>query len=238
MTDSTGIHVNSTLAHRSEDFIPPPDPWIALARHEAAHAVAALALGKEVAQLRLWREADGTLRGDFCHKLPSDNGTGLALDDLCDRLRMLSRGLDDCNVVGVHEKLVVLYAGLVQELSANEVLAFSLADKDLDDAEKLAGAISSSENHRSRMVNEAMMEAAAIVDRNRQAVNAIADRLAQTRIMTGDEIRQIASDAGFPAPIDREAEYVNPSEWPASFAVLRWRCDLVRRELRSAGWNS
>jgi hypothetical protein len=167
-----------------------------VAEHEAAHAVAALATGGSVGEIRLGADLDGSAAGEFrartdSRSSPLDPATeDKVYNDLCSTLR----GSDARWAL---DQLTVKLAPLAFELGAGRDRARESCRSDIERARTMAAAVTADELATGRLLDRALMRAAGIVDRHRYHIRALGAELVRHRRMIGTEVASFLTTRGF-----------------------------------------
>jgi hypothetical protein len=165
-----------------------------VAEHEAGHAIAALSVGNAVAEIRLG--GAGGAAGEFRARIePREAPLSMEAEDavyadLCDTL-------SSQDAAWALDRLTVTLAGLAYELGAGREHARDSCRSDIRQARLMAAAVTADELAANRLLDQALLGAARIVDEHREHIRALGDRLLRRRRLSGDDVRDFLAVRGF-----------------------------------------
>jgi hypothetical protein len=162
------------------------------ARHEAAHAVSALAVGKPVGVIALDKDG-GYFRSGPSDRPPRDAEVETAaMKDLLAGMRQ-----NGSRMASMFDRLVVELSPLAYETMLGLPGRHDTCAVDLERARLQAEAVTSTRDEASRLLDRAVARADEIVGRHRRHIEALGDELLQRGRMNGTEVKRVLRDAGF-----------------------------------------
>ncbi|MGJ5216962.1 hypothetical protein ACQR1Q_08890 [Bradyrhizobium oligotrophicum] len=205
--------------------------WYDVSIHEAAHAITAFALDKPIALINVFVDESGVVRGAFFHAPPTSTEQERQLpnvhddEQFCETVKALvnagRRPLDP--PTSLINDIVIRLAAIAVFLPVDRRLAFSYGYSDIDQAARLAQALSNPNHSADELLNSALERAAEICDRHLNQILALGNRLAVRHRMESDEIKATLKAAAFPVSPSGPPDQNDPIRWPAVAAAMRTR---------------
>jgi hypothetical protein len=197
------------------------------AEHEAAHAIASVAMGGRVGEIAITGDG-GYFRAAVSQRPPRDTEVETAA------MRYLLDGLkrDGSRPESLFRHMVVDLTPYAREVVLGLPNCRETCSIDLERARMQAEALSSSGEEASRLWDRPFARATEIVTRHRREIEVLGDELARRGHMSGDEIRRTLADAGFqPVTISAGLRYRQGVLVPQP----QQRCPPARREIYAGG---
>jgi hypothetical protein len=201
------------------------------ARHEAAHAVSALAVGKPVGVIALDKD------GGYFRSGPSDSSPRPAEVETA-AMRDLLAGMkrDGSQTASTLNRMIVEVSPLAYESMLGLPGRHDTCAVDLERARLQAEAVTSTRDEASRLLDRAVARADEIVGRHRHHIEVLGDELLQRGRMNGTEVKRVLRDAGFrmdAPPSDASLRYRHGTLAP--LPRQQQRRDPNRREIYAGG---
>jgi hypothetical protein len=191
-----------------------------VAGHEAAHATAALSLGMDIYEVRVWREPGGAIGGHF-----RDQEVVAQVDPSYGELSTALRH-DPAHREKTFNKMVMKLSGLAQDLGAGVAVESAMynSTNDREWAAFEARNVSFNEAAARREMHAALFSAAAIVDREHGPIIALGAELAARGRLGRDDILRTLRGAGYPSPARVPLVLGPATDAITATGALDWLC--------------